>query len=353
MKSILDIEAYKVDLEQIAGFTLPWEKLRGKRVMISGATGMIGKTLIDALMLKNAKDRLDCKIIAMGRSEAKAKGRFPGYFKRADFEFLECDIESEIKYKEKIDYVLHLASSTHPKQYASEPVKTITGNVIGLKNLLDFAVNNGAERFLFASSVEIYGENRGDAEKFDEKYLGYIDCNTLRAGYPEGKRASEALCQAYRAQYGIEAVIPRLARVFGPTILPSDSKASSQFIQNAVNGEDIVLKSEGKQHYSYLHVRDAVIGLLVCLLNGVDGEAYNIADEKYDITLREMAETLAKIGGKKVIFDLPDESEKKGYSTATKAILEAEKIREIGFKAGNSIEEDLARTVEILRRLAF
>lgn len=132
------------------------------------------------------------------------------------------------------DVVIHLASTTHPRAYASEPVSTITSNVTGLQNLLEYSLVGGNDhrdgRFVFASSVEIYGKNRGDAERFDEQYCGYIDPNTLRAGYPEAKRLGEALCQAYSEQHGIDFVIPRIARTYGPTLHKDDSKALSQFI---------------------------------------------------------------------------------------------------------------------------
>ena len=84
--------------------------------------------------------------------------------------------------------------------------------------------------------LEIYGENRGDVETFPESYLGYIDCNTLRAGYPESKRLGETLCNAYAQTFGLDFVIPRLSRVYGPTMLPTDSKAISQFIKKAAAG---------------------------------------------------------------------------------------------------------------------
>lgn len=351
MRSFLEIEEYIRDLERISAIDLPWGKLAGKKVMISGATGMVGKMLIDALMYKNTKEALGVSVVALGRNKEKARGRFPDYMDADKFEFVECDINEGIEYRGKVDFVLHLASSTHPKQYATEPVATVMANVIGLNNLLDFAVKNGAERFLFASSVEVYGENRGDTEKFDENYLGYINCNILRAGYPESKRAGEALCQAYREQYGIEVVVPRFARLFGPTMLLGDSKASSQFIMNAVYWKDIILKSEGTQEYSYLYVRDAVIGALVCLLKGVDGEAYNLADEKYDTTLKDLAVELAEMSGGKVIFELPDETERKGYSMAQKALMEAGKVKKLGFKVEGKMTEDLERTIEIIRQL--
>lgn len=121
--------------------------------------------------------------------------------------------------------MIHTASNTHPLQYSGDPIGTITSNVIGTKNLLDYAASHQTERFCFLSSVEVYGENRGDADRFDENYLGYIDCNTLRAGYPESKRVGEALCNAYAQAHQIDFVIPRLSRVYGSTMLMADSKA--------------------------------------------------------------------------------------------------------------------------------
>ena len=130
-----------------------------------------------------------------------------------------------------VDYILHLASNTHPMQYSTDPIGTVTTNIIGVQNMLDFAVDHNATRFAFASSNEIYGENRGDVEFFNEDYCGYINSNTMRAGYPESKRCGEALCQAYKAQKGLDIVVPRLTRSYGPTMLMSDTKAVSQFIR--------------------------------------------------------------------------------------------------------------------------
>ena len=217
--------------------------------------------------------------------------------------------------------------------------------------LVQLAAEHGCRRFLFASSNEIYGENRGDVELFDEEYCGYINCNTMRAGYPESKRAGEALCQAYIQQRKLDVVIPRFTRSFGPTLLPSDTKALSQFLKKGVAREDIVLKSKGYQYYSYTYVCDAVSGLLTCLLRGACGEAYNIADESCDITLRDLAQIIAEYAGTKVVFELPDEVEKAGYSTATKARLDSSKLKTLGWKAQFDIRTGLEHTIEILRSL--
>lgn len=348
---MLNHSIYRNDIETVANLPYNWEKLKNKTIMISGATGMIGSFLIDVLMYRNQQFQDNCKIVALGRNPKKAEVRFQHHWKSSEFMFIVQDINhslSEINISQ-LDFVFHAASNTHPVAYASDPVGTVVTNIIGTKNLLEFAVENKASRFVFASSVEIYGENRGDIDRFDEMYMGYIDCNTLRAGYPEGKRAGESLCQAYRKQYGIEVVIPRLARTYGPTMLESDTKAISQFIKNGINHDNIILKSEGNQLYSYTHVTDAVSGSLFTLLNGEDGEAYNIADEASDVTLKELAEAIAKLSGTKVIIDLPDEIEAAGFSKATKALLDPSKINRIGWHPLYSIKEGLRNTLTILK----
>lgn len=344
-----DNELYMEDVRYVVNLNLPWEKLQDKSILLSGATGLIGSFLIDVLMEKNRADELNCTIYAVARNEEKAKDRFGEFFDDSHFHFIQQDVIEPFNVElDKIDYILHLASNVHPLLYATDPIGTITTNIIGLKNLLDLAVEHSS-CFLFASSSEIYGENRGDVELFDEKYCGYIDSNTLRAGYPESKRCGEALCQAYKSQKNLDICIARLTRTIGPTMLMSDSKASSQFIKKGIAGEDIVLKSEGKQYYSYIYMADAVSGLLWILLEGKNGEAYNIADESGDITLRDFASTVASINGKKVIFELPDAVEASGYSTATKARLDGRKIKQLGWRPKYDIKAGIERTIEIIR----
>ena len=373
---LLENEVYLSDLRTVCSLDLPWEEMDGRSILISGATGMIGSTLIDVLMMRNrgaaaasleaaGKDNAaDFRIFALGRSVEKAKNRFREYWEDPRFAFVQCDINDRESLERAcaeagiggsqegsaqnvagtVDYVFHAASNTHPVAYANDPIGTVVTNIIGLDNLLHFATEHGCRRFLFASSNEIYGENRGDAELFDEKYCGYIDCNTMRAGYPESKRAGEALCQAY-------IVIPRFTRSFGPSLLSTDTKALSQFIRKGVAREDIVLKSAGTQFFSYTYVCDAVSGLLYCLWKGTCGEAYNIADVSCDITLRDLAQTIADSVGTKVIFDLPDAVEAAGYSKATKARLDSTKLQGLGWKAQFDMKTALDHTIGIMREM--
>lgn len=184
---------YKEQLQLVINQKLPWKQLMGKTVLISGATGMIGKCLIDILMLRNKKYHNKIQIVALSRNNNSAKERLQQYWSDPLLYYQCCDVNEKICEIGDVDYIVHAASNTHPVQYATDPVGTILTNVMGTKNLLDYAVTHHVKRFVFLSSVEVYGENRGDVEKFNESYLGYLDCNTLRAGYPESKRLGETL----------------------------------------------------------------------------------------------------------------------------------------------------------------
>lgn len=350
--TIYENPSYLDDVKYVARLNLPWEKLENKSIMLSGATGLIGSLIVDVIMQKN-REGLNCAVYALGRSEARMRKRFQYCFGNPLFRFVEYDVKQQLSLPEvtTIDYILHLASNTHPMQYATDPIGTITTNMMGLQNLLDFAIAHHATRFAFASSVEIYGENRGDVEKFDETYCGYLDCNTLRAGYPESKRCGEALCQAYKAQKGLDIVIPRLTRSYGPTLLKTDTKALSQFLQKGVAGENIVLKSAGTQYYSYLHVVDSVSGLLTVLLKGKNGEAYNIADARSDIRLKDLAQIVANHANTTVQFEIPDTVEQTGYSKATTAILDSTKLKKLGWSAKYTIRHGIEETIDILKEI--
>ena len=352
-KKLYNHPLYTEDLSYILNLSLPWHMLKETSILISGATGMLGSMLIDALLLGNQSLDLNCTIIAIGRSVSKFNSRFEHWqeYWNKSLIFHECDINKPFAdsiMQQKIDYIIHLASNTHPVAYATDPIGTILANIYGTKNLLDFHIKANSRRFAFASSNEIYGENRGDTEFFNEEYCGYIDCNTLRAGYPESKRCGEALCQAYIKQAGIDVVIPRFTRTYGPTLQLTDSKALTQFLKNALLNRDIVLKSSGSQFYSYTYAADAIAGLLTVLLKGEKGQAYNIADEQSDIQLKDLAEKIANNIEKSVVFDLPDATEKAGFSKATKARLSADKLKTLGWQLHYPINDGIKRVFKIM-----
>ena len=322
------------DIELIATLPYQWDIIKNKTILISGGTGFIGSFLIDVIRYRNEHFASNTHIISMSRHGGVSDDTVTS---------MVADVTKPIDLKTNVDFVLHLASNTHPKQYASDPIGTILTNIIGCDNLLKLAVDHHATRFLLASSVEIYGE--GSIEPMDEYYCGYIDCNNARAGYNESKRTCEALVQAYRDSCGIDAVIIRLARTFGPDA-KRDTKAISQFFEKAINDEDIILKSKGNQRYSYIYVADAASGILKVLLDGKNGEAYNVAADYDNHTLKEYAEMIAGFAGRKVVVACEENS---SVSKAVNAIMKCDKIKDIGWKSCYTVSNAMERTYKIYK----
>lgn len=329
------MDLYLEDIERVGELNYKWEKLKGKTIVVSGGTGFIGSFFSNVVRYRNKKYKDNIKLVSLSRH---------GGISDETVKSIQSDITKTIEYEGEADYILHLASNTHPKQYSEDPVGTIITNVVGCDNLLKLAVKRKS-RFLLASSVEIYGQ--GNEKPMDEKYCGYIDCNSARAGYNEAKRTCEALCQSYRQQFGVETVIARLSRVFGPD-KKKDTKAMSQFLDKAVQGEDIVLKSKGNQKFSYCYVADATSGLLKLMLDGIDGEAYNISGDYENITLGGYAELIAENADKRVVYQFEDNA---AASKVTYAILDTTKIKELGWEPLYSVSDAIIRTYNIKRQM--
>ena len=337
---------YIEDLDYILS-TKGIDVLKGKKVLITGATGLIGVCLIDALMRYNVTSDAKIKVYAVGRNYEKATSRLGEYMSNSLFTFIEQDVCHSFTNDLAVDYIIPLASNTHPLAYSQFPIETIMINVKGAEHALDLAVKCNAT-LLYPSSVEIYGNAKGE-DVFTEDYTGQLNLSTARSCYTESKRVSEAMCQSYISERKAKVIIVRLSRIIGPTMLDTDTKASSQFINKALDGENIVLKSKGEQFYSYTYVADAVSAMLYALLHGDNGVVYNISNDTFNVRLKEFANTCAVWSGKEVVFDLPSEEEKKGFSVAMNAILDNSRIREKGWIPQYDRENAIRRTLTILK----
>lgn len=338
---MVEISRYRQDLLQILQKDLPWDNLSKCNILITGATGLIGGCLTEILMLNPKRDYHVC---ACGRNENRAMERFKEFTEDKYFHFIKHDVTIPLDNNIQFDYIIHAASDASPSRYAQNPVEVMKGNINGVSNLIEYGLNHGMKRFLYVSSGEVYGE--GDGRVFTEDYSGYVDSMSPRSCYPSSKRAAETLCVSYAAEYGADVVIARPCHVYGPHFTESDNRVYAQFIRNVLRGEDIVMKSTGEQFRSWCYVVDCVSALLHILLKGESGQAYNIADSSSNISIKELAEMVACIGNRKVVVDVPDDDEKKGYNVVTKSVFSTEKLEKLGWTISGTMQQKMQSTIK-------
>ena len=320
-------------------FTLPLETLQDKNLLITGASGLIGGALVDILLSYIPK----ANVYAMTRSQSKAEQRFKGYLNNPYFHIIVADVNTPLEGNTDFHYIIHAASNANPNAYSLDPVGTMWTNINGTRNLLEYGRNHQLQRMVYVSSGEIYGN--GDNAVWTENDGGYIDTMSVRSCYPSSKRAAETLCVAYAEQYGIDTVVARPCHTYGPHFTDGDSRAYAQFVRKARAHEDIVLKSKGEQFRSWIYVADCVTAILTILLRGENKQAYNIADTHSNVTIREMAEKIATIAGTKVVFDIPNTIEQKGFSQIRRAIFRTEKLESLGWHTQYTLDEGLRNTI--------
>lgn len=334
--------SYFHDIENVAHLPLPWEKLSGCNILITGATGLIGTCLTQVLMARSGKDY---HVYATGRDEARAKERFAQFLSDSSFHFIPYDVTMPLEASGvPFHYIIHAASNASPNFFANHPVEVIKSNILGVSHLMEYGISHQMRRLLYVSTGEVYGE--GDGHEFTENFSGYVDCTSSRSCYPSSKRAAETLCVSYAAEYGADVVIARPCHTYGPHFTEKDNRVYAQFIRNVLQGQDIIMKSTGEQFRSWCYVVDCVSALLYILLRGINGQAYNIADNSSNISIRNLAEMIAGIGGKEVVMQLPSDDEKKGYNVVTRSVFSTQKLESLGWSVQGSMIEKMERTVE-------
>ena len=330
------------EMRALAQLPLPFERLRGKAIAVTGAAGLIGSSFLRALNAVDHAHGLGLKLIAMCRNPERAEKILADI---ENLEYRQYDACAPIGDDFRADYILHAASNAHPMAFSNDPVGTMQANLLGTMQLLEHIRRHGG-RLVFCSTGEIYGEDPA-IEAFDEESFGAVNPMRARTCYPESKRAAESLCAAYAAQYGADALAARLCYVYGPAITSENSRADAQFLRRALAGEDIVMKSPGSQVRSYCYAADAAAALLTLMMKGEKGQAYNIANPMSVSSIRDYAQTLAGLAGVQLKFELPPEAEKKGYSTVTRAVLNPGKLMQLGWQPMYDLQAGLKHTLEI------
>ena len=321
---------------------LPWDKLSGCNILVTGGTGLIGSCLVDNLMMNPYKDY---QVFAMGRNQNRATSRFNRFNDDPTFHFLLGDVTEPLRSDTPFHYIIHAASNGSPYFFVNNPVEVMKSNLNGVSTLIEYGLRHDLKRFLYVSSGEVYGVN--EAKVLDENSYGYVDILNIRSCYPSSKRAAETLAMCYAGEYGADVVVARPCHIFGPYFTESDNRVYAQFIRNVLNDQDIIMKSEGTQYRSWCYVKDCVNALLYVLLKGKSGEAYNIADKNSVVTIRELAEMIAHFAGRKVVMQLPTDYEKKEFTSIKRAVFDTSKIEALGWFVHGTMEEKIRETINV------
>lgn len=324
------------------------EDLRNRKILVTGAGGLICSVIIDLFAFLNCNYNYNIDIYAADLNIERCKKRFNFLLEMQHFHLINHNVVDKLNLDIEFDYIIHGASPANPKMYVSSPVETMQANIIGTNNLLEYSKNYNVKRFLYISSSEVYG-NKETNEKYYETDYNYLDILNPRACYPSSKRAAETLCVSYYDEYGVECVIVRPGHVYGPSMTSGDNRAASQFARDVLNNQDIIMKSLGNQLRSHCYVDDCVSAILTVLINGECGEAYNISNPNAISTIREIAEAFAIAGNKKVIFELPDAQEKKGYNLMTNSSLSSKKLENLGWHGIYNLQSGTKMTLQMLK----
>lgn len=327
--------------------SIPWEQLNNKNILVTGATGLVGSILVKSLLYENEINNRNFRVYAFVRNKNKANKIFEEQL-NSNLCLFEGDICSPINIYDSIDYIIHAASVTESKVFVSQPVETLNTTIYGTKNLLEFAKKKSVTSMVYISSMEIYGITDPKLSDVKENDYGYIDPLKARSSYSEGKRIAECLCSAYAHEYKVPVKMTRLAQTFGAGVSKEENRVFAQFAKSIINKQDIVLHTKGESYGNYSYTRDTIAGILIALLKGENGEAYNVCNPNNTMMIKEMAQLVVETfpeAGINLRYDIPASNVNFGYAPDVKMKLNSEKLQALGWKPNVEMKEMYIRMI--------
>lgn len=324
----LDIEMNQILKEDINNFVFSFELsefLNGSKILVTGATGLIGSTLVRCLLALNKGIQITCPI----RNLKKAKAIYGDDVQ--SIRFIECDLVeylNSLTEKDDFKYIVHCASPTVGRYMTEHPVETYMLAIDSTRAILEYARKKQTD-IVYVSSLEYYGQNFDDT-LITEDMQGYVTNTDPRSSYPLGKRAAEYLCVAYAKQFDVNAKVARLTQTFGAGVSVDDNRVFAQFARSVIEGTNIVMHTKGESAKPYCYTTDCVSAILYILIQGEKGEAYNVANEETYISIKDMADFLCAHFNPQLKV-VVEEHPEMGYAPVTKLNLSTEKLKSLGW----------------------
>ena len=348
----IDNSIFKEDMEFVATCeSVGWANLENATVLVTGATGLIGSTIVSSLIYVDRKKNLNLKVIALVRNLEKAKMQFASHIAFSNaLSFVEGTVEDLPCITGDIDYIIHGASPTASAFFVEHPVETINIAVQGTTNLLNLAVKKAVKGFVYLSSMEVYGAPQTD-DLILESEGTTIDTMSVRSSYPEAKRLCECLCTSYAMEYDVPAKVVRLAQTFGPGVSIKDVRLFAEMARCVIDNKDIVLKTMGTSKRCYLYTADSATAILTILLSGKTGEAYNAANRDTYCSIIQMANMVkSKLANDAISVVTPDNGfHDNKYPPDHILNLSAAKIMSLGWASGFALIDMFKRMIATMK----
>ncbi len=350
----LESDVYREDLESIVKDpSIAWDQLEGKTILVTGATGLIGQTVVNALLYYGMNNQMPPIVYALVRNEKKAHTLFHAQEEvcKSCLRYIIGDVETAADFPDRLDYIIHCASQTASSAFVSYPVETLSTAIHGTENMLRLANNRQITGMVYLSSMEVYGSpERG--HYVTEKEVAGFDPTTVRNCYPISKIVCESLCNAYAHEYGVPVKTVRLTQTMGPGVARDDKRVFAEFMRCVLNDQNIVLKTKGETERCYLYTADAVRAILVVLLKGINANAYSVANEETYCSIAQMADLVCTSlgnGESKVVYDIKNASAL-GYADTLFLRLNTRKIRELGWEPKVNLKEMYIRMARLFEQ---
>lgn len=322
------------------------------RILVTGATGLIGSQIVKALACWNENNGKHLTILAMARNYEKAQTVFSGMLNDGCIKICVGDINQPLQINEPVDYIIHGASATSSRYFVENPVETIFTALNGTRNVLELAREKKAKKVVYLSSLEVYGVPDSSHFYISEKDYGYIDPVQVRSSYSEGKRMAECIGISYAKEYGVPVTIARLSQTFGAGVDYHDGRVFAEFARCAIEGKDIILHTQGNTIRTYCYTSDAVKAIFTLMVSGKPGEAYNVTNMETAVSIREMGELVCALVPEKnihVCLDIPEDVAKFGYNPEMVIRLNSEKLQKLGWEPEVGLREMFARLIESMK----
>lgn len=341
------------DLEETASLlNEEWEPFRGARILVTGATGFVGRWLVESFCRANDLYDLEGRIVALSRDPDSFLPDAPELAGDPGIAWFRGDLEDPRLFEDgalpgKCDFVVHAAGPSR-RELADGGPETVARTVEGTQRLLDFAVREGARRFLYVSSGARYGRQPGSLARIPEEMEGSLDPRNPAFRYAEAKIQSESLCEQYAARYGLGAVVARGFAFIGPCLPLNDKFAAGSFLRDLLEGDSIRVLGDGTPIRSYLYAGDMSAWLWTILARGTAGRAYNVGSERA-VSIAELARFTASLAEPPLPVQVAARADP--AATPDRYIPSTERARaELGLKETVDWQEALRRTYEWLRR---